>query len=207
MWVSVHIHHIHLLLNSAVALVSGYAWPPHAYIPSYPLPPPPTPSNPLPPPPTPSHLFPPPLLMQFCLLHRKQLASYLPEGVIASKKRKSCPEQLRGNIVADGGVGGSRVAGSKRLSSPTSQTDSLAKRALSSGSAHLSPNGSSDLDRNQLSLGADSGVGRSLSILSDASCDVSYVRATDCPPKEGNALSCALGMHMYCTVHTYISVL
>ena len=156
--------------------------------------------HPLQPPPTPSNPLPPPLLMHFCLLHRKQLASYLPEGVISSKKRKSCPEQLRGNIVADGGVGGSRVAGSKRLSSPTPQTDSLAKRALSSGSAHLSPNGSSDLDRNQLSLGADSGVGRSLSIRSDASCDVSYVRATDCP--KGNALSCALGMHMYCTVHT-----
>ena len=128
----------------------------------------------------PTHPLPPPLPMHFCLLHRKQLASYLPEGVIASKKRKSCPEQLRGNSVADGGVGGSRVAGSKRLSSPTPQTDSLAKRALSSGSAHLSPNGSSDLDTKP-SLGADSGVGRSLSIRSDASCDVSDVRAAKLP--------------------------
>ena len=109
------------------------------------------------------------------LLHRKQLSSYLPEGVIASKKRKSCPEQLRGNSVADGGAGSSKVAGSKRLSSPTFQTDSLAKRSLSSGSTHLSPNGSSDHDTKS-SLGADSGVGRSLSIASETSCNVSDVR-------------------------------
>ena len=111
------------------------------------------------------------------LLHRKQLSSYLPEGVIASKKRKSCPEQLRGNSVADGGAGSSKVAGSKRLSSPTFQTDSLAKRSLSSGSTHLSPNGSSDHDTKS-SLGADSGVGRSLSIASETSCNVSEVRPT-----------------------------
>ena len=108
------------------------------------------------------------------LLHRKQLSSYLPEGVIASRKRKSGAEQLRGNSVADGGTGNSKVAGSKRLSSPTPQTDSLAKR-ISTGSATLSPNGSSDLDMRS-SLGTDSGVGRSLSIRSETSCDVSQIR-------------------------------
>ena len=110
------------------------------------------------------------------LLHRKQLKLYLPEGVIASKKKRPCPEQPRGNIVADEGVGSSKVAGSKRLSSPTLQTNSLAKRSVSSGSGQLSPNGSSDVDTVS-SLGVDSGVGRSLSSFpSDASFDVSEAR-------------------------------